>query len=838
MNLFPAKWNLTQLRNAATKLTLPATFFCAALFSANTYSDSGTPRYVAADGNDSLIVNSEHTANDCTNLFRPCQSVIYALNQSTKSDTVFVASGEHFIYNTEELFTVLANSYRLRGGYSRVSHYNSQAPEENSTTLIGVPADHREQFTELGFRIVSDVKHMSKDQRDQTSALSKVMLNTSQSHSATDCVNNSAANFPCGGVNLLSHIGLGELPLNANAGSDVWGFVDLNTMREYAIISLNTGVVIVDITDGESPYVISSHPGISNDWRDVKVYQKYNSELGRWTAYAYVTTEATLGLTIIDLSGLPNTTTASVDNSDITSAHNVYIAGVDYTFGAPLLDTPPTLTIAGAKNGGVNRVYSLTTPSAPALLNTAGSGYMHDGSSALITDARKNSQCINATESDACVIYADFNEDAVAVLDLTDPANPQTLSTTSYSGSEYVHSGWWSEDAQTLFLHDELDEYVLNQNTLVRAFDMSNLNSPQLIGNWQSSNRSIDHNGFVRGNRYYMSNYTAGLTILDITDPAQMERIGHFDTVPSSNNAQFSGAWGAYPFYPSHKIAISDINSGLYILEDNTLGSTAGSLRFSQARYSAEEGNNLIVSVERINGSTGDISVDVTLQHLTSQPTDTTFTHQTLAWTDGDTTTKTLEFSIVNDGLLEPLESAVMWLTTPTGSATLTEGGLAHITISDSARTPSIAPLANQSLGSSENPLRLVIQRKVSFAGESSADYSINLVTGSDSTVLSSGTLNWLDGDSQNKTVSLDSSSLTGLATANRLELVLSNVINAELEEESIVFTLNEDTSPPTNPDTPNTGNTQSSSGGGHTSLFLLTFIAALLLVPLRRRQI
>ncbi|MEZ4982763.1 MAG: hypothetical protein R2769_14490 [Saprospiraceae bacterium] len=36
-----------------------------------------------------------------------------------------------------------------------------------------------------------------------------------------------------------------------------------------------------------------------------------------------------------------------------------------------------------------------------------------------------------------------------------------------------------------------------------------------------------------------------------------------------SPGAGFNGAWGAYPFLPSQTVLISDINSGLYVLQPN-----------------------------------------------------------------------------------------------------------------------------------------------------------------------------------------------------------------------------------------------------------------------------
>ncbi|WP_416455999.1 choice-of-anchor B family protein [Saccharophagus degradans] len=797
----------------------------------NAYADSGIARYVAADGQDE---------SDCTNLFRPCQSVIYAISQSTKTDRVYVAAGDYQINSTDDVFTITANSYRLYGGYSRVTQFNASTPEENTTTLIGIPAQQRTLFAERGFRVVSDLKHMRPAERANTQALSKTLSATMQSHSKADCVNNSSNNFPCENINLLSHVGFNDLPLNASGGSDIWGFVDLNTQREYSIIGLDTGVAVVDITDGENPFVVGSDDGLRNDWRDIKIYQHYDTNTARWQTYAYVTTEANQGLVVIDMTGLPNSVTSVSYASDITSAHNVYIAGVDYTFGAPLKsNVPASLTIAGATNGGVNRVYSLTTPTAPSLVGTAGSGYMHDGSSVLISDARKNTDCVNALQAENCVVYADFNEDAIVILDLTNPADPEVISTITYSNSEYVHSGWWSEDAQTLFVHDELDEFYTGAQTQVRAFNMSNLRSPVPAGNWQSNNRTIDHNGFVRGNRYYMSNYTAGLTVLDITNPQSITRTGYFDTVPASDSTQFSGAWGAYPFYPSGKIAISDINSGLYLLQDKTLASTAGEFTFSTQQYSGEEGNTVEINVERLNSSTGAATVQLELQHLTTTTSDISLDNTSLSWSDGETASKSVTLTITTDGADESVESAAIWLKNPQGGATLTNGGLAYIQVADSSSTNTIQLMANQSAPAANNqPFMFVAQRLGGISGAVSVNYEVSLTVNSASTAVANGTIEWADGEAANKVVSVPASALTELSNASSLDINLQNAINTQLANATVSIQLQDQpTTPtiPTTPSTPSEPSNNSSGGGGNIPGYIFIALTALLLCRKKR---
>jgi choice-of-anchor B domain-containing protein len=80
-------------------------------------------------------------------------------------------------------------------------------------------------------------------------------------------------------------------------------------------------------------------------------------------------------------------------------------------------------------------------------------------------------------------------------------------------------------------------------NTTVRLFEMSDLRAPSLLSTWTGPTGAIDHNGFVRGNRYYMSNYTRGMTILDISDTSAPKKVGFFDIFPISDNTSFNGAW-------------------------------------------------------------------------------------------------------------------------------------------------------------------------------------------------------------------------------------------------------------------------------------------------------
>ena len=69
----------------------------------------------------------------------------------------------------------------------------------------------------------------------------------------TPCVGGTAAGLPCEQVDLLSHVGFEDISATPSAGADVWGFVDLNTGREYAIAGFNIGTGVFDVTDPTNP---------------------------------------------------------------------------------------------------------------------------------------------------------------------------------------------------------------------------------------------------------------------------------------------------------------------------------------------------------------------------------------------------------------------------------------------------------------------------------------------------------------------------------------------------------------------------------------------------------
>jgi len=70
----------------------------------------------------------------------------------------------------------------------------------------------------------------------------------------------------------------------------------------------------------------------------------------------------------------------------------------------------------------------------------------------------------------------------------------------------------------------------------------------------------------IKDNLVYLSYYQDGLQVFDISDPSNPIRIAYYDTYMPVNTGGYAGAWGVYAFLPSGRILISDVQSGLFVL--------------------------------------------------------------------------------------------------------------------------------------------------------------------------------------------------------------------------------------------------------------------------------
>ncbi len=327
-------------------------------------------------------------------------------------------------------------------------------------------------------------------------------------------------------VTLLSNFN----PYPSIGYNDIWGYVD-SQGREYALLGTQHGTSIVNVTNPSNPIQVAFIPGPNSIWRDIKVHSHY----------AYIVTEGTgtgRGLQIVDLSDLPNSATlVNTIETWFTRAHNIFI---DNGFAY----------VIGTNNGGGMHILDLSNPTNPTrTAYYSGSNYIHDV----------------YVWNDTVVAAA---EDSYDLIDVSNKANPVLISVSPSLPGIYAHSGWMTEDKRYFVGTEEFDVRDIT------VWDLQDRTTWDLIfPTWQMSNPvplSGDpvHNLFIKGNYAHISYYKHGYVVLDISDPTNPFLAGEYDTYPS-NSGTYNGAWGCYPYLPSGVILISDINTGLYVLQFN-----------------------------------------------------------------------------------------------------------------------------------------------------------------------------------------------------------------------------------------------------------------------------
>ena len=710
---------------------------------ASAHAEHDKARFVAPDGTDT---------GRCDKPLRPCRTIGYAVQQANKGDRVLVAAGQYQLTDEEQLFYISSELVPVLGGYSRLDHFQLQAPEINRTSLTGIPQQLHNILTERGFHLIRDGKaRISSTLADRL--LQHQSLNSSQQ--AKQCIEGKAGSFSCSNIDLVSHMALTSFSSRPSAANDIWGHVDLNSGTEYALIGLTNGTAVVSLADPAAPVEVGTISGSSTAWRDIKVYQYFDQNLRRWQAYAYVSSEGSDGIQIIDLNRLPASVSLAATYRGVSSSHNLFISGVDYTTNTANSDLSPLLHLAGqnATGGAVNSL-SLLQPLQPAIFwqqnGASGADYSHDVAASIVRDERAQTDCQRAP----CQLLFDFNESELRLWDNSFAGQPQRLAMWSYDQASYVHSGWSSEDNRFLFVHDELDETGFGLNTTLRVFSLDNLRSPQLAKVWRGPTAAIDHNGFVRGNRYYMSNYHRGLTVLDITNPAEPTEAGFFDTFLPSDGAAFNGMWGTYPYLPSGLILGSDINSGLYVMADNTKASAAGTLSFTEATYTVSPGQTAQLQIQRPEG-TG--AVSVAYESFAGSALDTDFEplRGRLNWAADDNSSKTISLQTLDSGE-EGRRTVFVRLYDVQGGATLSAPMLTTVAFgTEPLRPGSISLLQQSALDAEGRVVAITVQRVGGRDGAISASYQAVAGTAQPSADFEnvSGTLTWQDGDDQEQRI-------------------------------------------------------------------------------------
>lgn len=329
--------------------------------------------------------------------------------------------------------------------------------------------------------------------------------------------------------------GLPASAMYGNTYNAVWGYT--RDDREYAIIGSTMGTHIIDVTPDDITGQVAFIPGHVQG-SDI-VHREYKTYRDRLYA---VSDEGPATLQIIDLRHLPDS--APVIYDDGALFHRAHTIWID-TANARLY------THYGSSDFAI---WSLDDPDAPTLLLKPQFS---------MPDWDNEVGGVHDAFTIGNISYTN-DVDAMHIIDFNDLENPVVLgSLTDYPQPGYNHSGWLHDNGWLYVMADE------THGTDLKLFDVSDPTDIQFIDTIGTDlgPGSIPHNPCFLGDLLHVAYYEDGYWLWSVADPHHAQLLGYYDMHPEPYAFSYKGAWGVYPFLPSGRILISEMQHGLFVLD-------------------------------------------------------------------------------------------------------------------------------------------------------------------------------------------------------------------------------------------------------------------------------
>lgn len=315
--------------------------------------------------------------------------------------------------------------------------------------------------------------------------------------------------------------------------TDCWGW-SAPDGREYAMIAIQLGTVFINVTDSQVVDTSVLPPSCRCNLQDIKTYKNYCYIVSD-NCSATGSDPCTNGVRIIDLQFLPDSISElgiyplHPTDSTLINSHNFSIdtvAGYLYGFGKP-------------STGAFHVVHDLTDPANPVFVRgISETVYSHD--------LHANNDTLYMAHYDKYTIW-----------DVADKFNPKLVSEWSYPGTSIGHNIWPSDDRNFVITTEE----VFGRTN--KLWSIADPNNVTLVDQHHAPNQ-FAHNAFFKGQFVYIAHYTSGLSIARLCSGG-LEEIITVDTWPIDDVAEYSGAWGVYPFAGDSLIYVSNSDGTLFV---------------------------------------------------------------------------------------------------------------------------------------------------------------------------------------------------------------------------------------------------------------------------------
>ncbi len=365
--------------------------------------------------------------------------------------------------------------------------------------------------------------------------------------------------------------------------SGIWGYADTATNKEYALVGVEEGFSVVNVTNPSTPTQEFIIYGAYSLWREIKTWSHY-AFVSHDMQYSWSTVPSE-GILIVDLDSMqnphfkrfrPKFTKSNGTQDSLLTAHTVFIDefGVLYVFGASGYNGSSLFS------GGALMFDVATDPWNPIYLGRFENYYLHDGY------VRDN------------VLYGSAIYNGIlSIIDVSVKSAPQIVAT-KQTPNQFTHNAWLSDDDKTIFTTDEVS------NGYIAAYDISDLTNISELDKIRMTpvTGTIPHNVHVRNDFLISSYYTNGVQVVDAEHPDLLVEVGNYDTSPLFSGNGFNGAWGVYPYLPSGNIVVSDMEEGLQIVNfNNKKASRLHGLVKDSLSGNSILGANINVAVANVN---------------------------------------------------------------------------------------------------------------------------------------------------------------------------------------------------------------------------------------------
>jgi hypothetical protein len=395
-----------------------------------------------------------------------------------------------------------------------------------------------------------------------------------------------------------------------------WGFADWTGTDEqdrFCPDSPGNGIAVVDATDPENPTMVSRLPspdGTSAE--DIVVFTAaFGPAAGRDIAVAGIQTcggshtdlSIERGMMVWDVTdpaspvelGFWDAECCARGVHELEVQHRTDLGRTFAYASVPYSRLPDASSPSGYRDvtgDGDFRLVDITNPANPFQVSEWGIQDAGGPFAAQGCDPDGNYGHSAEPSADGTVAFISYWDSGFIRLDLSDPANPVFEGRTVYPAvaDGDAHSAQWDESRELLFANDEdfckaSGAGIEKGFGYMRIYDYSNPAAPVQIGEYKTphagdtSNEAAGdytiHNNFLVGTDVYVSSYSDGVRVVDVSDPTSPVEVasfvppaGHNPVKPSqrgvlSNTTQI---WGVVVDEATGLVYASDMNTGLWIL--------------------------------------------------------------------------------------------------------------------------------------------------------------------------------------------------------------------------------------------------------------------------------